>query len=82
MKVLVIDVGGSNVKMVATGPTERRRFRSGTHMTPDRLVAAIGIQDLVVIDTPDALLICSRSHSQDVKRVVEALKRSGRIQYL
>ena len=50
--------------------------------SPDRLVAAIGIQDLVVIDTPDALLICSRSHSQDVKRVVEALKRSGRIQYL
>ena len=41
MKVLVIDVGGSNVKMVATGPTERRRFRSGTHMTPDRLVAEV-----------------------------------------
>jgi mannose-1-phosphate guanylyltransferase/mannose-6-phosphate isomerase len=51
-------------------------------LAPDRLVAAIGVKDLVVIDTPDALLICSRSRSQDVKRLVEELGRSGRIQYL
>jgi len=49
---------------------------------PDRLVAAIGIKDLIVIDTPDALLICPRSRSQEVKRLVEALGRSGRIHYL
>jgi mannose-1-phosphate guanylyltransferase/mannose-6-phosphate isomerase len=49
---------------------------------PDRLVAAIGIKDLVVIDTPDALLICPKSRSQEVKRLVEALRRSGRIHYL
>ena len=49
---------------------------------PDRLVAAIGIKDLIVVDTPDALLICPRSRSQEVKRLVEALRRSGRIHYL
>jgi mannose-1-phosphate guanylyltransferase len=49
---------------------------------PDRLVAAIGIKDLIVIDTPDALLICPKSRSQEVKRLVEALGRSGRIHYL
>ena len=34
MNVLVIDVGGSNVKLLATGQPARRRFDSGTHLTP------------------------------------------------
>jgi mannose-1-phosphate guanylyltransferase/mannose-6-phosphate isomerase len=49
---------------------------------PDRFVAAIGVSDLVVIDTPDALLVCSKSRAQDVKRLVEELGRKGRIKYL
>jgi mannose-1-phosphate guanylyltransferase/mannose-6-phosphate isomerase len=49
---------------------------------PDRLVAAIGLKDLIVIDTPDALLICPKSRSQEVKRLVQELGRSGRIHYL
>lgn len=40
-----------------------------------RLVAAIGVQDLVVIDTPDALLVCHKHRSQDVKKLVETLKK-------
>jgi mannose-1-phosphate guanylyltransferase len=49
---------------------------------PDKLVAAIGLQDLVIVDTPDALLICPKARAQDVKRVVETLGRAHRIQYL
>lgn len=41
MKVLVIDVGGTNIKLLATGQTERRKFPSGAGMTPRRLVAAV-----------------------------------------
>jgi mannose-1-phosphate guanylyltransferase len=48
----------------------------------DRVVAAIGVEDLLIIDTPDALLICKREKSQDVKWVVENLKRSGLKHYL
>ena len=40
-KVLVIDVGGTNVKVLATGQTERRKFPSGREMTPERMVAEV-----------------------------------------
>jgi mannose-1-phosphate guanylyltransferase/mannose-6-phosphate isomerase len=39
-----------------------------------RVVATIGLSDMVVVDTPDATLVCPKSRAQDVKRVVEILK--------
>jgi len=39
-----------------------------------RLVAAVGIEGLVIVDTPDALLVSDRTRTQDVKKVVEQLK--------
>lgn len=47
-----------------------------------RLVATIGLRDLVIVDTGDALLICPKSRSQEVKRVVEQLKEKNKLQYL
>jgi mannose-1-phosphate guanylyltransferase len=38
-----------------------------------RLVALVGVEDVVVVDTPDALLVMSRERAQDVKGVVEQL---------
>ncbi|MDQ6691505.1 MAG: sugar phosphate nucleotidyltransferase, partial [Candidatus Dormibacteraeota bacterium] len=49
---------------------------------PGKLVAAIGVQDLVVVDTEDALLIVPKSRVQDVKQLVELLRASGRTKYL
>ena len=43
-----------------------------------RLVAVLGADDLVVVDTPDALLVCPRDRAQDVRRVVAALARGAR----
>jgi mannose-1-phosphate guanylyltransferase len=40
---------------------------------PERFVAAIGVSDLVVVETPDALLITTRQHAQDVGKVVKYL---------
>ncbi|MEB2285820.1 MAG: sugar phosphate nucleotidyltransferase [Myxococcales bacterium] len=40
-----------------------------------RLVAIVGIDDVIVVDTPDAILVCHRERAQDVRRVVEELKR-------
>lgn len=43
----------------------------------DRLVGAVGIDNLVIIDTPDALLVADRSRAQDVKHIYAKLKASG-----
>lgn len=43
----------------------------------DRLVAAVGINDLMIIDTPDALLVAHPDKAQDVKKVVAQLKKDG-----
>jgi mannose-1-phosphate guanylyltransferase len=42
-----------------------------------RLVAVLGVRDLVVVDTEDALLVCPRDRAQDVKKLVDDLKRRG-----
>ncbi|MCQ9163511.1 mannose-1-phosphate guanylyltransferase, partial [Arthrobacter sp. STN4] len=42
-----------------------------------RVIALIGIQDVVVVDTPDALLVTTRAHAQLVKRAVDGLKAQG-----
>ena len=42
-----------------------------------RLVAALGVRDAVVVDTPDALLVCARKQAQDIKAIVDELKRRG-----
>lgn len=47
----------------------------------NKVIATVGVDDLVVIDTEDALLICPKSRSQDVKKAVEGLKQRG-IKYL
>jgi mannose-1-phosphate guanylyltransferase len=47
-----------------------------------RLVALLGVQDVVVIDTPGALLVCARDRAQDVKQLVDELKAAGRTEYL
>lgn len=47
-----------------------------------RLVAAVGVSDLVVVETPDAVLVCHRSAAQDVKKIVDRLKEAGREELL
>ncbi len=45
--------------------------------SPERLVALLGVDDLVVVDTADALLVCRKDRAQDVRLVVDALRRQG-----
>lgn len=44
----------------------------------ERVISLIGVQDIVVVDTPDALLVTTSEHAQRVKGVVDALKLTGR----
>ena len=48
----------------------------------DKLTVTIGIEDLIIVDTPDALLICRRDRAQDVRTVVNMLKERGASEYL
>jgi mannose-1-phosphate guanylyltransferase len=47
-----------------------------------RLVAAVGLTDIIIVDTDDALLVCSRGRAQEVKAVVDGLRERGATSYL
>lgn len=48
----------------------------------DQLIVTVGVEDLVIVDTKDALLVCRKDRSQDVKKVVELLKEKKLKRYL
>lgn len=48
------------------------------HSANGRLIAAVGIRDLVVVDTEDAVMVAHKGHVQQVKKIVDELKASGR----
>lgn len=47
-----------------------------------RLVAAVGVHDIVVVETPDAILVCGKDNAQDVKKIVGVLKEKNMHEYL
>ncbi|MCK5424922.1 MAG: mannose-1-phosphate guanylyltransferase/mannose-6-phosphate isomerase [Emcibacter sp.] len=47
-------------------------------LSENKLVTTIGLKDLVIVDTKDALLVCHKDKSEDVKEIVELLKSRGR----
>ena len=57
---------------------------TGTYVytTEKRLVATVGVQDLVIVNTPTALLICPKASAQAVKEIVERLEAEGLQEYL
>jgi mannose-1-phosphate guanylyltransferase len=87
------DVGAWDAIADHHRPDERGNVRVGPACVVDaagnllvagdgRVVAALGVRDLIVVHTPDATLVCPRGRSQDIRRVVEELQRSGRTQFL
>jgi mannose-1-phosphate guanylyltransferase len=50
--------------------------------SPKRLVGAVGLDNLIIVDTPDALLIADASRTQEVKLIAQELKRQGHPAYL
>ena len=49
---------------------------------PGKLVALVGVEGLIVVDTPDALLVASKEHAEEVKDVVDHLRREGQEELL
>lgn len=86
------DIGSWNAVSELTAPDEHGNRFEGEVMahgasnnyvtTEDRLAALVGVQDLLVVDTPDALLIAHKDHAQDVKHIVKRLKSEGHSAHL
>lgn len=47
-----------------------------------RLIATVGLSDMIVVDTEDAILVCPKDRAQEVKHLVEALRKNNKSQYL
>lgn len=81
------DVGSLAALETIATPDERGNVHSGNIVdidshdsivySADRLVATIGLEGLMVVDTPDATLVAPKERAQDVRLIVDALKASG-----
>jgi len=65
-----------------TGPVWALDCRGCLVYSPDKAVGIIGLTDLIVVETPDALLICPRERAQEVKKIVEMLEKDKRFDLL
>ena len=73
-KVLPKDETGN----VLQGDVLMHDCRNTLAMSASRLVACIGLESVVVVETPDAILVSHKDKTQDVKKIVETLKQTGR----
>jgi len=70
---------GSDLAILGDNPTVLADKSTGVVVANGkRVVSLVGVRDIVVIDTPDALLVTTTEHAQRVKAVVDALRISGR----
>ncbi|MBQ9622117.1 MAG: mannose-1-phosphate guanylyltransferase [Treponema sp.] len=86
------DVGSFDMLGVLHEGDEKGNIKIGDQINIDskncityssgRLVATIGLENVVVIETGDAVLVCDKNKVQDVKKVVEQLKKDGRNELL
>ncbi len=66
-----------NTKLV-----EKDSERNFVHSTTGKLVATIGIHDMILVETHDAILLCPKDRAQEVKKVVEELKEKEMEEYV
>ncbi|MFC3740867.1 mannose-1-phosphate guanylyltransferase [Paractinoplanes deccanensis] len=87
-EVLTADPSGNVVvgQAVESGPKAGVLLRDTEGLvvvpTQGRLVAAMGVRDLIIVDTPDAVLVCPRERAQEVKHLVDELKELGEHDYV
>lgn len=67
---------------IVTGNTINIGSRDCIIEGSDKLIAAIGLNDVIVVDTDDALLICNKEHAGDIKKLIQELKNTHKEEYL
>jgi len=73
---------GTQGAFIHGGPRTLPQGDKGEVQAGRRLIVTIGLKDVIIIDTEDALLICACDRAQDVKLVVERLQKEGRLEHL
>ena len=63
---------------VTQGDVLLHECRNTLAISESRLVTCVGIQDMIVVETPDAILVAHKDQTQDVKKIVDSLKETGR----
>lgn len=76
-------LGAGGVQVLGDGSRVLSEASTGL-VVPEgkRLVALVGVDDVVVVDTPDALLVTTRDRAQDVKALVDRIRETGRDEVL
>jgi mannose-1-phosphate guanylyltransferase len=72
--VLPLDADGNAIRGTHLGIDTHHSIVMGGK----RLIATIGLENIVIVDTPDALLVCTREREQEVREIVKRLAESGR----
>ncbi len=73
-QVLPKDASGN----VAQGDVMLQDCTNTLALSEGRLIACVGVNDLIVVETADAILVAHKDKTQDVKKIVDGLKKSGR----
>jgi mannose-1-phosphate guanylyltransferase/mannose-6-phosphate isomerase len=96
VNVLPIDVGWSDVGAwsslwdvserdddgnVIKGDVATKDTKNSLLISEHRLVAGVGIEDMIVVETADAVMVAHKSRAQDVKSIVEGLKKDNRCEH-
>jgi mannose-1-phosphate guanylyltransferase len=97
VKVISADMGWSDVGSwdnlgVLHDTDANGNFVAGNHLAIDtkdcityskkRLITMIGVDNLIIVETEDAILVCDKNRAQDVKLIVDKLKEDGREELL
>ena len=85
-QLLDSDTPDSVAILAAAGDEQRVLSRESERLVivpgGGRLVATLGLSDVIVVDTPDVVLVCPRDRAQGVKQLVEDLRNRGQTQYI
>ncbi|MES9825003.1 MAG: mannose-1-phosphate guanylyltransferase/mannose-6-phosphate isomerase [Candidatus Thiodiazotropha endolucinida] len=77
-----VSVEKGNNGNVLQGDVLINRVSNSYLRSENRMIAGIGLDNMIVVETADAVLVADKSHVQDVKGIVEELKASGRCEYI
>jgi mannose-1-phosphate guanylyltransferase len=95
--VIPVDIGWTDIgswgSLIDLLPADQENnIYLGSHISIDtkntlsfgnkRLIATMGVENLVIIDTDDVVMVCSREREQDVKALVEQLQKENQSQYI
>ena len=74
--------GGGTSSLVVRGEHLDRDSQNLLVHGGERLIVTVGLRDVIIVDTPDALLVCSRDRAEDIKRVLDDIAAKSGDRYL